>query len=430
VCHVAMAHSYWTGGLKFRFEFVCSAFNRGRVQIRYIPFYVTATPAGFGFPNANTCIVDLSDQTDLEVVVGWTQPQPYLNTVPTAIRGVSKSFMVMNPAGGGGGNLWADAINGWLFLEVLNPLTGPALSQTCYINVYLSGTGTTRFAVPTLDAVTDGTHSGASSLWQASGVGDADPPKPPALCFITGSDRTNPHLPQTFIGEEVRSVRALVKRYSYALGLFSGVTDTATAYTSAAYQWQVSNLLPYPGYTQGFSTGCTVPSWTFMGWFGLAYMGVRGGMRYKFYPTLVTNQPGYNIQDAFAHRSKLVPSQIDFAAFISRTLTVEEATKAGLFGVQSPNGIQFSKTSTGMVEVETGDFNVSLFRPTTSYAWVDVAFTTWLALGTDAVTFTLLTQGVEAQGASSNTGGPQVSVFMAGAEDLNFLWYLAAPLLH
>lgn len=81
----SLPFTYWRGSMKYRFQFCCSSFHKGRVKFVYDP-YASGTTAEYN--TAYTQIIDLSEQNDVTIEVGWGQHVSWRNRMHYVNNGV------------------------------------------------------------------------------------------------------------------------------------------------------------------------------------------------------------------------------------------------------------------------------------------------------------------------------------------------------
>jgi hypothetical protein len=224
VCFAATPFRYWRGTLKFRFQFVCSRYHKGRVKIVYDP---TGTPQSGSaeYNTAYTTIVDISDKSDFEIAVGWGQRTPYrehflpgVDAQATMWDNVPLTLTTPN----------SDIGNGTLSVYVVNELTVPnsTINNDIEVNVFISAGDDFEVAVPdgrimeqlrlrTATAFTSPQSMEIQEIEPHSMEMETDS-KPSDVNTIdmyantvSKSDETN----LVYFGESIHSFRQLLKRY-------------------------------------------------------------------------------------------------------------------------------------------------------------------------------------------------------------------------
>ena len=120
---IASLFEYWRGCMSIRFEVVCSGFHKGRLRIVYDPIFQTTDEYNVNY----THLVDLSNENDYTMDVGWAQNLPYLKVDHLNSGNLSFSTDKFTNRVG----------NGVLSVYVVNSLTQPGeIPQPVTVNVY------------------------------------------------------------------------------------------------------------------------------------------------------------------------------------------------------------------------------------------------------------------------------------------------------
>jgi hypothetical protein len=272
----------WQGSIKFRFQIVKSAYHKGRLLVRYDP---RSHSSNIDY-NANySRVIDISEEEDFEIVVGWGQNKPWLAT--SILDSTTVNFSNVLP------RLTTDSsneFNGILELNVVNQLVCPAPDKDISINVYVSACDDMKWADPKGYNAQELHYFPQPDppvvLNSQSGV--VDQPNEAVSSDTIGS--TGDAVDQTmnvFYGESPTSLRELFKRYTY--------TRTWIPAPGAITALRVSYLTnkdcpPYSGYDpQGIdldSTGIiplTITNGHPVNLFLPCYAGYRGAFRKKYF---------------------------------------------------------------------------------------------------------------------------------------------------
>jgi hypothetical protein len=256
VCFAAVPFKFWRGTLKYRFQFVCSKYHKGRVKIVYDP---TGTPSSgtAEYNTAYTTIVDISDNTDFEIAVGWGQRDPYREHFSVGSVIMNQMFgttplALTTPASVIG--------NGTLSVYVVNELTVPnsTTNNDIEVNVFVSAGDDFEVAVP--DSFTmqrlryrsAGQTIAPQSMEILPHAGETEemgeeskPADVLTVNQIAKTVRTNDETNMVYFGESVHSFRSLLKRYCRH-GFIAGF-DLATTAPTRLTAWR--SAMPYqPGY--------------------------------------------------------------------------------------------------------------------------------------------------------------------------------------
>nr|UNY42119.1 MAG: polyprotein 2 [Picornavirales sp.] len=323
-CFATMPFKFWRGTMKFRFQVVCSNFHKGRLKVVYDP---VGTPPVGGVPptspsaeynTAYTTIIDISDNTDFEIEVGWGQPTTYREHIPFPPTATLYDTAVLNY------NATTFAYgNGTISVYVVNELTTPN-STALYnaeVNVFVSAGYGFEVAVPTAEYLSymrftpdippgDGLvaaqiltslrqprledYGDVVPQAQETMLMDAPPTTPGVLDDLANSIDANDSANLVHFGETVSSLRQLLKRYNLVEIVTPSDESFVTPGTQSLFQLYRYNM-PLIG---GFYPAITSPSppivhlvnagvdpyvyafQNMLHYVTLAYGGWRGGIRY------------------------------------------------------------------------------------------------------------------------------------------------------
>ncbi|AMB17482.1 predicted structural polyprotein [Delisea pulchra RNA virus] len=130
--YIAQMFKYWRGTMKFRFQICGNAFHRGRIALVYDPVMFGA---GVQYQNQFVRIIDIAENPDVEIEIGWGQPEPFLNTVNFA----GETIPVEPFRAGVGSRDVSSTWNGKLGIYVINPLQGQVTGgDQVTINIFSS----------------------------------------------------------------------------------------------------------------------------------------------------------------------------------------------------------------------------------------------------------------------------------------------------
>ncbi len=295
----------WRGSLVFRFQFVCSQMHRGRFAITYTPTVASSVGHATDPPVLNTYyshIVDLSEETDVSIEVHWNQAVQFHSVRHfaenhTNIESCSGTALALNLP-----NTFA---NGRIDLHVINQVVAPDSSASIDVNVYMRAGDDFQLAKP--DEIYQGySYASAGGLYPLPDATMSDIEATMSI-IDAGYERANEEdvsnqstaiiindtfvptdtamLFGTYFGEQILSIRALMKRFvphnSY---FYDGATNSK--YLTVSIQQpnfpQGRSLVAYgsSGTDQQGGTGSNV--WmTHIRWFSQAYCVYRGATRWS-----------------------------------------------------------------------------------------------------------------------------------------------------
>lgn len=208
----------WQGSIKFRFQVVKSNFHKGRILVRYDPRSHVDTPS---YNTNYSRVVDLAEEDDFEVVVGWGQNRPFL----------SCAQMNESVVNFGTTRLTTDSNNrhnGILEVNVVNALVSPGLDSSIRINVFVSMCDDYKIGAPTPDKLRNlhyfapqggmEPQSGIDDGQAMSGTSQGATDKPTGSEEIQDISSTlgpADHQYEVFYGEAPTTLRELFKRYMF-----------------------------------------------------------------------------------------------------------------------------------------------------------------------------------------------------------------------
>jgi hypothetical protein len=312
---ISVPFRFWTGSLVYRIQVVCSQMHRGRLGIVYSPtrdaVLLTTT---YDTLEHFHYIMDISKETDCSFEIKWAQPVAWADVVlPSTLnadvcQGTNLAI----------GNTEFNN-NGRLDIYVVTELGAPITDSTVEVNVYLSAGDSFRLANP-IDNMATYAFSEAGGTFdlgdvlpaaqcndpipfvQASGPMSLDSAYATNICeddpdhcdsyvlngTTSGSDDSS--LLNVYMGEDIRSIRALIKRYQgYYCMTDWGETPNAVGDVVCATVTLQNFPIGRSGGIYG-SSGITELGdgnvWmTYLRWFAQGYVGFRGSVRYKVYTT-------------------------------------------------------------------------------------------------------------------------------------------------
>lgn len=281
---VSMPFSQWRGSLKFRFQIISSGFHKGRLKFVYDP---SGTPLnGAEYNTAYTTIVDISKETDFTVCVGWGQSTSYRDCMP-----FPRTEFGVNPRS------WTPALdygNGTIACYIVNELAAPdPVYGDVEINVYVSACDDLEFGNPSDTPISDLKYRPFVEP-QSNEVGTelTDPSTMPTHDseIVTMGENTDisDYTNHIHFGEVVRSIRTLLKRYSFyeitptgsdpTAGYVSNVTRRSSMPRNGGF---VSISAP-PNYAISGGRNYSYAQTNFLTFFTQAFAGWRGSIRHMY----------------------------------------------------------------------------------------------------------------------------------------------------
>lgn len=281
VCYASRPFKYWTGTLTYRFMIVASAFHKGRIKVVYEPYVNPLSTAEYNI--AYTRIVDIAEERDFCIDVGWGQPQTFLEVSSMYLTTPYQStrFTTVSPSA-----------NGILSIYVVNELVSPSLTvDPISINVFIAGKPDLTYAVPNdeelqyltylnEDAIPPTNYTPQSKELPA----DTDMKPDCALTKMSLADTLHDDKSRVvFIGEEILSFRTLLRRYNLLkvipLTKSTIATDSTVSFTDSIYPnapgYSANGILQVSGKRANLVHN------TLLAYLAPAYVGYRGSLRYK-----------------------------------------------------------------------------------------------------------------------------------------------------
>lgn len=312
---VALPFKYWGGSMEFRFQVVSSNFHRGRLRIVWDPRSMDGGGSSTGYNTMYTRIVDIADMRDFTFKVGWGREYSFLPVrnpmklrdglpVPSFASGSSAPAILQDVFG-----------NGTLSVFVVNDLTTPnpdgSVDASVEVNVFVNMCDDARFAAPTPAALENISYFrppapvavpqvleiNPESDEQVAEVQLSAPDSTDVVTEVGASGSTDDHTMDVFFGEQIVSIRELLKRYCLHSGIVSG------SFSSFESNGMTLNLRQpdfpyYKGYCpdgpqQSTSGAFAYSHMTYLNYFTPCFVGYRGGIRWKYLASrnasLVTN---------------------------------------------------------------------------------------------------------------------------------------------
>lgn len=276
---------YWRGDIILRFRVVCSQYHKGRLRISFDPDGYSGTNITNDAASSSvvmTEIVDICKDTDVEMRIPYQQFCAWCktraassNTFAAKMHGTSALFAHTR-----------GSTNGTVTVRIMNQLSAPVASSTIQVLVFVRGAENLEYAAPSLD--------GADRMTSLT-LQDAETPvnkgEPSQEIVVSGKILTPvDHLYLTYMGEQIRSLRSVLRRKTLALSAVPAQAGTeALAYTIQS----LYRLPPTFGYdTNGLDTAKGVVTtgttynfnWaqnTFIQYVSQAFLGYRGAVNWN-----------------------------------------------------------------------------------------------------------------------------------------------------
>lgn len=437
--HAAMPFRNWRGTMKYRFQIVASNYHKGRIVVQYDPHDSNV----HGYNTAYNRVVDISEERDFTIEVGWNTPALYLDARDFSNEG--------DPFAVGATNIvyHETYLNGQLSIWVVNELTAPAAGEVdndISILVFASCGDDIEFQNPT------------SAMLEAFTFHPVDPPTDDLLEQQSGVDpvvaddlqnTTNPLEPITTnpdseigktiqgdskladvcFGERIVSFRSLIKRF--ALHELIPMANDRMANTSQWYFLQrIGPAFPSPRglYATGVHSSTDGPYGYFktplISYLARGFAGRRGGIRLKFayFPLTIPGSSNVISNNVFQYVTRLTqrynPEVLEVWSPSGATLPagLQTNTAASLYRVfpSGPEGVAMQPAlQNPVLEVEVPWASPYRFAPSQH----DPALSKW----DPGYEYKLLTFK------QASTNGALVHKYVAAADDFSFFFYIGCP---
>jgi len=286
--YCGLPFQYWRGDMEYKIVIPVSKFHRGAVQITWVPAPVISGDLSNVTLNS---IIEIDSDSSCFVTVGFSKDQPMLSS-----RFMNVTYPTIVPIG---------LANGMLRISVVNRLTAPAVAADTSVLVFARALPGMDFGCPKVYDIISNTTNTAQvpmEFFQAYSLqGGALGDDPEEECRITLVEPSGVYpSAEVCLGEQVRSVRALMQKFSQVRSMSEGSSLLGSQY---GYYLAHFGFIPME---ISFATS-TVPNmvsssheFTWMGWYQPLFVGIAGSVRYK-----VVNAAG-----AYDSTSSIPSSQI------------------------------------------------------------------------------------------------------------------------
>jgi len=272
MCWIAQAFQYWRGTIKFRFQVVASAMHRGRLRVKYEPNTSESMP-GLEYNVAFSRIVDIGEESDFTIEVGWGQQSSYLQVNSIGAR----------PFGAAPITATDGTVNGVIQVFPVTQLVSPSTAgQEISINVFVSAGDDFEVMGPW-----DANIRGLTWILPDEIIPQSinQPTQNESISLGLDVSNFDPHH-MVYHGDPVVSWRQCLKRYC-----FHSVTCVGDGALTEARKLLTHSLAAFPNYRGCDPTGLvTTPGgrvnysmMTILNYVVPAYLGFRGGIRWKLH---------------------------------------------------------------------------------------------------------------------------------------------------
>jgi hypothetical protein len=421
-----MPFKYWRGSMRFRFMIVSSGYHKGRLKIVYDP------EGGIGtaeYNTAYTTIVDISEETDFTIDVGWGQATTWRQH-----RGLDYSTPLHGTNSLGYTSSTVNYGNGTISVYVVNELTVPnsTINNDIDVNVFVRMLDDFEVCVPTQEHIRQLRlrefsipPSGSQDIEpQANEQEKIAPTKDISVTHMANKIPINDPTSLFHFGEAVGSFRQILKRYSIYEYL-PPPTEGAGYFMSTFTRPHIPLL---PGYTAHpvsngppnltLSAGeYTCVFMTPVRYVSSAYAAMRGGMRYAFdaSPKLTTNSRNIN---GIITRHKNFKNANNDVEPVPTNVGTGLAELCNLVRDSFDGAAMMAVGVNPVLSAELPYYSEYRFIPakktdTTLQSSVDKFSSSWC---------------LQLQEKTSNTNNQWCPLYNAAAEDFTCFWYLGPPI--
>jgi hypothetical protein len=411
--HVNQLFTYWRGDIVFRFKFICSQYHRGRVRINWDPHGDIGTTGDYT-TETYTKVVDISEETDVEFCVPYTQSLAYLKTYNTLARVFTDSSTSTSDVG--------VYFNGILTVRVLTKQTSPITSADIRMLVFVRGAENLEFACPQ-----DVNNTLSPYAVQSRSMKKFDEQ---VSCDQIGiaSSKASGNINLVYHGETVKSLRQLMRRqvlYKRLVPASSSAADTI--YLS---KFRLARAPLYPGFdpagvdlalgiVSGLSAPINIVNWSPITWIGQCFIGTRGSYVYTVNPNGQMNCKLVSIsRDRTSHTSSVAVQSHTYSGNGALKQSIQTTQDAGLAGLTITN----QTTQAGLTALLPMYANVKF--------QMNSASTRTNGSSTDDTADDSLTIHTTYQTETNSYNDFFVDLYVGAGTDLTFNFFLNVPALY
>lgn len=419
-----MPFKYWRGSMRFRFMVVSSGYHKGRLKVVYDP------EGGIGdaeYNTAYTTIIDISEETDFTIDVGWGQATTWRQHrgLEGPLHGTSSLGYTSSSVNYG---------NGTISVYVVNELTVPnsTINNDINVNVFVRMLDDFEVCVPTQEYI----RQLRLTKFSSSSVVEVEPQAAEQEKIAPTKDMSVTHMANKIpiddpsslfhFGEAVGSFRQILKRYS--IYEYLPPPDDSSGFYLATYTRPHMPLMP--GYTSepvsyGPPTaslplgGYTCVFMTPVRYVSSAYAAMRGGMRYAFDATPKLTSSAICV-------SGIVTRHKDYRNVTNVAVPLPDNDGNGLSRLYNrihdsfDGAAMFTAEVNPVLSAELPYYSEYRFIPakrndTTQESSVDKFTTSWC---------------LQLQEKSSSSNNQWCPLYNAAAEDFTCFWYLGPPIFY
>jgi hypothetical protein len=350
--YAAAPFKYWRGKIKMRFEFVCSKFHRGKVLFKYEP-----NVAQWGLISSNTVklnqqntvILDLQESQEICLEFDWAHPRAWAETTFCNPQLPLASLLDSTDSEAFPDDFSQASLNGYLEVRPLNELVQPTDLSSIMVNVYVSCPDL-QVAFPNTTAIPDSRLFVFTESKEVSSE------------TINPTGSSNDKIYLEHFGEKVLSFRSLLKRYTTAAYYESNVAEAA----DSGFYTLVQPI--YPGLASPITSDDEILDHESLGertiyqYLRQAYLGVRGGMRFRVIPTKKGAKPSTSDYVRVSLLPPDIPQTIGFVDYVTGLVrSVVKGLPTYNLTANLEGTVNHHLLSNGGVEFETPFYSNNIF---------------------------------------------------------------------
>jgi hypothetical protein len=268
----ALPFSYWVGDIDITIEAVASVFHRATLLIAWEPNQPAATPSfSDALETLQNVTIPISGYTKTKITIPWKQNVAFQQTGLTLVTNTANN---------------ASCTNGEIYFFLVNPVTANGSTDGIDVNVYYSSRNM-KFFGPNPVKLNEGGE--AHFRWLDETLTMNDPPS----TEVSFGKKTDLKLAAfRSFGEEYHSLKQLISKMNT---VFQGsFVMNASVWEAVGLQWPNFPMSPCKSTTfSGAPAASPTFFHSFFEWYGTAFLGVRGGMRFSFHAGL--NETGEEV---------------------------------------------------------------------------------------------------------------------------------------
>lgn len=259
---------YWRGSIEIKVQIVCSRFHRGRLRFAWSPDgnLVTASETNLNYGQ----IIDIDQTTTFVFKIPYARDRGYLYT------------------GDGASAYVPEQHNGVFYISVQNPLTNPEAVKDVTVLTWVRAGPDFEFAGPTDVNV----RTLGLAVYQSSTMKPAERQdmgiEPDVNEVALWDSVTHPETNSVFIGDPVRSLRPLLKRYSKVADIVWNPNNSVDSNFGAQFAIGFPYYPPFAGkttpslgsYTTAAGFDQSASRVCMMTYFNYMFVGKKGSVRW------------------------------------------------------------------------------------------------------------------------------------------------------